>query len=212
MLDPHLSSLVADFYTEIEQHPPASQVITGGLEQVERLKRSLLSWCGNYFPVLMIKATSSDGQRHVEIGLDQVYTNVALSRLRGGLIAALGAEWTGNQNDLVATIRSLNKLLDLDLAKIEDAYQAEYHARQQRAERLAIIGKLGSGIAHELRNPLNNIKTSAYFLLNVSNPTPEKRTEHLKRIDTQVQIANRIITTLSNYAKMPAPGVRPARV
>jgi hypothetical protein len=40
------------------------------------------------------------------------------------------------------TVRSLNKLLDLDLAIIEDAYQAEYAARLQRSERRAARRRL----------------------------------------------------------------------
>jgi two-component system, NtrC family, sensor kinase len=183
---------------------------------VERLKRSLIAWVRELltgpYDQGYVERRLRVGQRHVEIGLDQVYTNVALSRIRNGLIAALGTSWTGDQASLVATIRSLNKLLDLDLTKIEDAYQAEYFARQQRAERLATIGQVGSGVAHELRNPLNNIATSSYYLHNAKNPTPEKKAEHLRRIQEQVQIANRVITALSNYAKMPIPDLRPTDV
>ena len=73
------------------------------------------------------------GWRHVEIGLDQVYTNVALSRLRTGLVRCLHERWQGEPSALKETVRALNKLLDLDLAIIEDAYQAEYMARLQRA-------------------------------------------------------------------------------
>jgi signal transduction histidine kinase len=69
----------------------------------------------------------------------------------------------------------LNTLLDLDLAIIEEAYQEEYTSRLQRAERLATLGQVAGGIAHELRNPLNVVKTSVYYLLNARNPTPEKR-------------------------------------
>ncbi len=212
LLDPHLISLVDDFYAEIERHPATRKIITGGLEQVERLKSSLIAWLRELlsgpYDRGYVERRLRVGQRHVEIGLDQVYTNAALSRLRSGLIVALAASWAGDQPGLVATIRSLNKLLDLDLAKIEDAYQAEYLASQQRAQRLATIGQVGSGVAHELRNPLNNIKTSVYYLLNAKNPTPEKRDEHLRRIENQVQFANRIITALSNYAKMPIPELR----
>ena len=40
------------------------------------------------------------GWRHVEIGLDQVYTNVALSRLRTGLIRSLHESWRGEATGL----------------------------------------------------------------------------------------------------------------
>ncbi len=216
LLDPHLDPLVDDFYAEIERHPNALKVITGGAEQIDRLKGSLVRWVRELlsgpYDTGYIERRLQVGRRHVEIGLDQVYTNVALSRLRDGLIAALGAVWPGDRSGLVATIRSLNKLLDLDLAGIEDAYQAEYLARQQRADRLAAIGQVGSGVAHELRNPLNVIKTSVYYLLNARNPTPEKTTEHLRRVEQQVTIADRVITTLSNYARMPIPDLKPIDV
>jgi signal transduction histidine kinase len=110
---------------------------------------------------------------------------------------------------LQTTIRSLNKLLDLDLAIIEDAYQAEYASRLQRTERLAAIGQVAGGVAHELRNPLNVVKTSVYYLLNARNPTPEKKAEHLQRIERHVVLADGVITALSSFAKLPVPNLSP---
>jgi two-component system, NtrC family, sensor kinase len=99
-LDPHLGPLVDDFYAEIERHPAARKVITGGAEQVERLKRSLIAWVRELlsgpYDRGYVERRLRVGQRHVEIGLDQVYTNVALSRIRNGLITALGASWAGD--------------------------------------------------------------------------------------------------------------------
>jgi signal transduction histidine kinase len=123
-------------------------------------------------------------------------------------VRALAESWPGERDGLVAAIVSLNKLLDLDLVKIEDAYQSEYLARQQRAERLAAIGQLAGGVAHELRNPLNVVKTSAYFLLHARDPKHEKVREHLQRIEQNVARANGIITALSNFARMPVPELR----
>ena len=67
-------------------------------------------------------------------------------------------------------------------------------------------------MAHELRNPLNVVKTSVYYLLNARSPTPEKQAEHLRRIERQVELADGVITTLSNFARMPAPSLRPTPV
>ena len=164
LLEPSLHNLIDDFYAEIERHPDARKVITGGQPQIDRLKGALIAWLrglltGPYDQDYVLRRWKV-GRRHVEIGLDQIYTNVALSRLRTGLVGALGKAWSGDQDGLVATIQSLNKLLDLDLAKIEDAYQAEHLERHQRQERLAAIGQIAGGVAHELRNPLNVVKTS----------------------------------------------------
>lgn len=215
-LDSHLWRLVDDFYAEIERHLPARKVITGGQEQIARLKGSLRQWVRELlsgpYDAGYVERRLRVGRRHAEIGLDQVYTNVALSRLRSGLIAALGAGWTRDCAALLVAVQSLNKLLDLDLALIEDAYQAEYVARQQRIERMAAIGQVGGGIAHELRNPLNVIKTSVYFLLNARTLTPEKRAEHLQRIERHVLLADGVITALSDFARMPAPTFKPVAV
>jgi signal transduction histidine kinase len=212
-LAPYLPALIDDFYAEIDRHPEARKVITGGAAQIQRLKGTLLRWIeelltGPYDTVYVARRWQV-GWRHVEIGLDQVYTNVALSRLRRGMLQALEESGLGNDLPGLEVRRSLNTLLDLDLAIIEDAYQAEYLARQQRSERLAAIGQVAGGIAHELRNPLNVVKTSVYFLLNARSPTPSKTAEHLQRIERHVSLADGVITALSSFAKMPVPNLRP---
>ena len=213
LLEGRFTPLIDDFYAEIERHPEARKVITGGAAQIERLKGTLRAWLRE----LMFGPYDRDyvarrwrvGWRHVEIGLDQVFTNVALSRLRKGLIHALEEFWQGDPHAALAIRRSLNTLLDLDLAIIEDAYQTEYLARQQRSERLAAIGQVAGGIAHELRNPLNVVKTSIYYLMNARNATPAKTAEHLQRIERHVVVADGVITALSNFAKLPLPNLQP---
>ena len=68
---------------------------------------------------------------------------------------------------------------------------AELRAAQAdlvRSEKFATLGKVSGGIAHEIRNPLNAVKTSAYYLLNAKSPTDEKVREHLERIGPTSQL------------------------
>ena len=132
LLEPYLPALIDDFYAEIERHPGARRVITGGMAQIQRLKGTLRAWLRELLqgPYEMEYVTRRwrAGRRHVDIGLDQVYTNVALSRLREGLLQAHAKSWTGDVQEGQAARQSLNMLLDLDLAIIEYAYQSEYLA------------------------------------------------------------------------------------
>lgn len=206
-------SLVDDFYREIDKHPGARRVITGGPEQIARLQQTLVLWLRELFSGVYdadyVQRRSNVGRRHVEIGLEQIYTNVALSRLRTGLVRTIRQSGNGDSRDTAAAIDSLHRLLDLDLAIIEDAYQNEYEQRRQAGDRLATIGQVAGGVAHELRNPLNVIKTSVYYLLYAKEPTSEKRTEHLQRIERQVQNADGVITALNDFAKLPTPLLLP---
>lgn len=212
VVEPHVVALIDDFYAELVKHPAANQVIRGGAAQIERLKGSLRTWLRGLFQddydVNYVNRRWRVGLRHVEIGLDQTYTNVALSGYGVGFFA-LKSSWPDDRGALLDVLVSLNKLLDLDLAIIELAYQIEFQRRQKQNERLATIGQVAGGVAHEIRNPLNVIKTSVYFLLNAKNPSAEKVATHLARIERQVGIADDVVTTLNNFARMAAPELKP---
>jgi signal transduction histidine kinase len=216
LVNPFFHPLVDDFYAQIKRHADALKVITGGEEQIARLKKTLVHWLeelfSGHYDRDYVERRWRVGFRHVEIGLDQVYTNAALSRLRSGLLAAVARSWPGDAKELLLVRESLNKLLDLDLAIIEDAYQTEFQRRQAVAERLATIGKVAGGIAHELRNPLNVVKTSVYYLVNAKNAPPEKIKTHLERIERQVGVADRVITALNDFARLPVPELQPVNI
>ena len=90
IVEPHFGSMIEDFYRVIGQHPGAWKVITGGAEQVERLKGTLRGWLSDLFrgpyDDQFVLRRYRVGQRHVEIGLAPYYANVALARIRMNLI------------------------------------------------------------------------------------------------------------------------------
>lgn len=88
---------------------------------------------------------------------------------------------------------------------------AELHAAQAelvKKEKLATLGQVSGGIAHEIRNPLNAVKTSAFYLMNAKNPSREKTLEHLQRIDRQVVMIDNVVTALSDVARLPEPQLK----
>lgn len=210
--------LVDDFYREIAEHEATRKVLTGGDAQVERLKGTLRTWLMELltgpYDLRYVERRFRVGYRHVEIGLKQVYVEAAVSRLRIGLARALKQHWPtdGDPVELIETMRSVNVLLDLDAAIIQDAYETASNERLMQAERLAAIGRVAGGVAHELRNPLNVMRTSVYFLRNAKNAAPEKIAEHLQRIERQVGVSDSVISALSEFAKLPSPNLQPTSI
>jgi two-component system sensor kinase FixL len=130
--------LIDDFYSEIERHAEAAKVITGGTEQVAQLKQSLWAWLsesldGRGGEDYVIRRWNI-GLRHAEIGLNPAYTSAAMSRLRNGLFEILASAEHLTPKSYRQLIQSFNKLFDLDLSIIQDAYQAEYLKREKLAE------------------------------------------------------------------------------
>src|SRR6185295_12741141 len=127
-----------DFYEEIVRHPDAAKVITGGAAQIKNLKGSLTEWLKETFECRgdaeYVSRRWRIGLRHAEIGLHPAYTRVAVTRLRQGLIRIVAEIPNQSPASFCELIQSINKLLDLDLAIIQEAYHAEFLTRETLAE------------------------------------------------------------------------------
>ncbi|MCC6652598.1 MAG: PAS domain S-box protein [Candidatus Eisenbacteria bacterium] len=77
----------------------------------------------------------------------------------------------------------------------------------RRHERLATLGQLAAGVAHEIRNPLAGIGTSAQVLLKRFEPRDE-RARFAQVILEEVARLDRIVTSLLQYARPRTPELR----
>ena len=101
-----------------------------------------------------------------------------------------------NKNRRVGTIIAFR-----DISQIK-----QMQAEVIRMDRLASLGVLASGIAHEIRNPLAGIKTVAQTLEEEIEPGDPKR-EYLARIIRQVNRMDELLRAFFSYAR-PRPPVR----
>jgi signal transduction histidine kinase len=77
----------------------------------------------------------------------------------------------------------------------------EAEAAVRRSERLAALGQLSAGLAHELRNPLGTIKTSAEMLLKNVPADNEVAREMAGFISTEVDRTNSLVTRFLDFAR-----------
>jgi two-component system sensor histidine kinase HydH len=81
----------------------------------------------------------------------------------------------------------------------------------RRNERLATIGQLSAGVAHEIRNPLAGIGVSAQVLLGRFEPR-DPRARFVSVILEEVARLDRLVTNLLQYARPRSPELRPGQL
>jgi len=79
-----------------------------------------------------------------------------------------------------------------------------YRIQIERIERLATLGEVSAGIAHEIRNPLAGIKTSAQVLEESFSPG-DHRSQLVARIVKEIDRSNELLKKFFNFAKPGKP-------
>ena len=87
----------------------------------------------------------------------------------------------------------------------------ESHAQLRRADRLAALGQIAAGLAHEIRNPLAGMKGALDIVLTkVALGTPEA--EFAAIAATEVERLNELVQEFLTYARPHAPELRSHRL
>lgn len=87
---------------------------------------------------------------------------------------------------------------------------AEAQESLVRKERLAVLGQLAGGVAHQIRNPLAAIMNATYVLRrHLTTSQHSDVDDALRIIHDEVRHANVIITSLLDYARVRSPDRHP---
>lgn len=75
-----------------------------------------------------------------------------------------------------------------------------HRKRMLQSEKLASLGILASGVAHELNNPLSNISSSCQLLMEeLTEADPEQLNKWLQQIDSETERGRNIVRTLLDF-------------
>ena len=72
----------------------------------------------------------------------------------------------------------------------------------QRKERLASVGQLAAGVAHEIKNPLNAINLSIEHLRDKYTPGLEKQSQkYIRTVQEEIRRLNKIVNNFLTYLR-----------
>lgn len=92
------------------------------------------------------------------------------------------------------------------LARLEETFE-----KAKQAERLAAIGQLSAGVAHEVRNPLAGIKGALEILLADISPDNEKH-RFVDIVNKEIARLESLVTEFLHFARPKQPEMAPGNI
>ncbi len=131
---------------------------------------------------------------------------------------ALKISYDEKENIMAQLRENVNNLekANKELVNINEQL-SETQERLVRSEKLAIVGKLASGVGHELRNPLGAIKTALYIIrkINLNNNVinnSQKSNQLYEIIEKETERSVKIVNDLLGFSRTAKPAVSPADI
>ena len=176
-------------YEEVKRHVQERQVADFDFEEIEKALRALQA------SVVIPSLLEDRLLGFIVLGdkrSGRIYANEDLSTLLVlGSQFALAVENASLYNNLEEQVSQRTKeLIDMQKQLIQ-------------AEKLASVGTLAGGVAHEINNPLAAILTNVQMLLADSNAADEDTKESLELIEEATKRCRTIVQKLMAYAKKP---------
>ena len=225
-----LLNRVADFALEITGGDRAFMVLSkpnGGMEFRTARERGGLTPSGKEFKIsksiaaevlktgrtVAISNVPSDSEFAIQesvisLGIQSVLCAPLIHK--GNILGALYVDSFGEaqsfQSGTRETLEALAAQAAIALENANLLEEVEHQTIQrEKSERLAALGTMSAGVAHEIRNPLGIISNAVYFLRSTEETPDLVRDEQFEIIFQEIHRANRIIDDLLAFARIRAP-------
>jgi PAS domain S-box-containing protein len=176
------------------------------LEQLGRVHATVISGTAPNLPPEFRDLRHAEG-----IPVSQVVVLWAKDRIVGLLLIGCRDHRefsTADLNLLSAVANQIATAIDksLLLEKTREAYESLRRTQQQllQSEKMAAIGQLISGVAHELNNPLTAILGYSQLLKSV-DLSAERGTDYVEKLHRQAQRTHHIVQSLLSFARQRKP-------
>lgn len=189
-----------------------------------------------YFMVLMLPVISAASVTALSSTL--LSTVAAMGTYLSFLLYEGWNEWRANPENvhfliircmlaavIAVLVNSLGELIRAQSARYKAAAEqlaeanrnlVEAEAAVRRSDRLAALGQLSAGLAHELRNPLGSIKGSAELLARTASRNDAASLALVKEladiISVEVDRTNSLVTRFLNFARPLEPRAEPTNI
>jgi two-component system sensor histidine kinase HydH len=185
----------------------------------ERLRRTgVITLEGIEREVAARRPVSTEEQESLQLmlrTLEQMYGAVALGfssedQLLGALVIRDDRLREAYSTDEIEIFRGVATTIGITLQN------SQVYERMKERDRLAALGQMAAGLAHEIRNPLGSIKGAAQFLQPAQDGsregTREGTREFLDIIVEEVNRLNKIVSQFLDYARPYRGEQRPLEV
>jgi two-component system, NtrC family, sensor kinase len=138
------------------------------------------------------------GERNVQSNIDSRDEIGDLAGRFNDMSRSLGER----EKSIIELNRNLEQKVQLRTAELEEKNRLLVQTREEllRVEKLAAIGELAAGVAHEINNPMAIIRGNTE-LLQLSVPEDASNREEVDTIFQQVKRVERIVSNLQKFAR-----------
>jgi two-component system sensor histidine kinase PilS (NtrC family) len=140
-------------------------------------------------------------ERQMEVGLESIRTRTRLPRFDIGCKTADGRDiHLGFSVAPLVDEADCSRGYVLTFQDLTEVMELEREVRRQ--ERLAVLGKMAAGLAHEIRNPLASMRGSVQVLASELNLSPDQL-QLMEIVLRESDRLNRIVSDFLIYARPP---------